>query len=226
MWLVCDNNNVMWLVCDNSNVMWLVCDNNSNDWSLVVLYCDASIVFWFVDVPPDKCYYVTIGLICSMFGDWFLTWFKRYFIYGVVSFALAHVAYIAAVGLHPLHLNSQTFYLFATIAFLLVIVVCTRLPEPKLIPAVFVYICIICTMAWRACEYHIRLQTSASGMVFAGALVFMLSDFCIFVNQWVRRVSRGKLVIMLTYYTAQALFAAAVLMPSLNILMGRSQHHM
>jgi hypothetical protein len=42
-------------------------------------------------------------LLCSIGGDWFLTWSKTRFIHGVGCFGVAMVAYIAAIGVTPFH---------------------------------------------------------------------------------------------------------------------------
>ena len=169
--------------------------------------------------------YVSIGLLFSMGGDWCLTWFQKYFIHGLVCFALAHVAYVAAVGLFPFEFDF-TFIVFSVFALFMIAAICPKIENNGIKLAVGAYILLICFMGWRATVYYLTRGTLMSLAVACAALVFMVSDTCIAINNWIRRWPRGTLIIMITYYLAQGLFAVAVLWPSYNFLTQKRHIHL
>jgi alkylglycerol monooxygenase len=154
-------------------------------------------------------------LLCSIGGDWFLTWSKTRFIHGVGCFGVAMVAYIAAIGVTPFHYH-PTAVAFAAYGLCFMLAISRKVTNSTLFCAVGVYITLICFMGWRATMLHQRLGSPTSLVVQVAALVFMVSDSCIAINRWLYKWPRANFFIMLTYYLAQALFATAVLWPTYN----------
>ena len=69
------------------------------------------------------------------------------------------------------------------------------------------------TMGWRATARHYEGRKWDTWAAMAGAIIFIISDFTIALNRWKIRFSRAMLVIMVTYYIAQMLFAISILIP-------------
>ncbi len=105
----------------------------------------------------DRAYtaLIAVGLACSLAGDIFLMLPQDRFIPGLVSFLLAHLAYVAAFvlaadrpwsGTSVLPLIPLLAYGFAVVAIL-------RPHLGTLMVPVLAYMIVILLMAWRAIEY-------------------------------------------------------------------------
>ena len=162
------------------------------------------------------------GLIFSMAGDFFLTWFKKLFIPGVLSFGTAHVFYILAFQMEPTG-PLVTAVPFALLFVVMVPLIIPNLEGPVMKLAVAIYIGIISTMGWRAAAQYGVNGDLPSLVGLWGAVIFIVSDMFIALTSWVLpgRVPRGVFIIMVTYYAGQALLATSVLLPAWQTLSRR-----
>lgn len=84
-----------------------------------------------------------------------------------------------------------------------------RLEEGLLVPVV-VYCSAIVTMAFLAFSKLGKNPNSMCALFGAlGALSFVLSDFTLAMNKFYRPFASAKVIVMVTYYTAQTLIAAS-----------------
>lgn len=150
---------------------------------------------------------ILVGLVFSCLGDALLIWHETHFITAMAAFAVAHVSYIRAFGF------SRPYKWVKGIPFvgLLLFVMYLFYPglQGILLPGVYIYIWIICSMGWRAVA-QIDLEntwswTSLFGCI--GAVLFMLSDLIIGINKFVTPVPLSRVLIMSTYYAAQVFIA-------------------
>lgn len=154
---------------------------------------------------------VTTALVFSLLGDFFLVWFKQYFIPGVACFAIAQVCYSLAFGFAPL--NWEVGLVVALAGVLLYSVLHSGLSEVPMRVVVALYITVIGTMAWRASVLYQTTHRYEALYTVLGAWIFAVSDSLIAVNAWRWRVPRGVFWIMTTYYVAQALLALSAFIP-------------
>ncbi|XP_027707784.1 lysoplasmalogenase-like [Vombatus ursinus] len=150
--------------------------------------------------------FIRLGLLCSILGDLFITWPDKYLV-GMVASALAHLFYLKALGGLP---TCRTFLQSVMIIFLL----CFGLLQPHLpshlsLPVV-VYAAILCLMLWRAL---VRGRSAA-----VSGLFFSISHALRVWTTFVCPLPEGHLMVMVTYYTAQALLA-------LSAVEGRAPQH-
>ena len=141
-----------------------------------------------------------IGDICLMFDG------QRWFMGGLGSFLLAHLAFIPAL-LHgvaspelPLWSAAIVIWGIAFFAWLL----------PKtgaLKPAVLVYGVVLLGMALAAIARWNVQRSDASLMALAGALLFVVSDSSLSVRQFAGRYSGAQALILSTYWLAIGLMA-------------------
>lgn len=150
-----------------------------------------------------------VGLGFSLAGDIFLMLSDKRFIWGLASFLAAHLCYIVAftsrTGFRePLWISLP--FLAATI--LVVSLVASRAGHMRW-PAI-VYSVVIMAMAWRACAAWVVLGNSPTLLALMGAALFVVSDTLLGVNRFIRQFRLSQVVVLGTYYAAQALIAASV----------------
>lgn len=151
---------------------------------------------------------VAIGLVFSLIGDMALVVAKpkpRWFIYGLVGFLLAHIAYSVA------YLGVSSALQIAP-AFVLVIygAVMARLLWPhlgKMRGPVLLYMTVICVMVWRAAALLgvPTFDSTRAGLAFVGAVSFAASDSFLAWDRFVRPLPRIGYVIMTLYWLGQLL---------------------
>ena len=163
------------------------------------------------NINPGRVLYqqgVQLGLTFSCIGDALLIW-DHHFVPGMIAFALAHICYIKAIGFkRPVDwFKGAVFLVLSTAAMFLFY------PGLRgiLVPAVFIYNAIICTMGWSACATIDKEMSRSQLYARIGSLLFIASDLVIGVDKFVLLVPRARFVIMSTYYMSQCLIALSVL---------------
>ena len=154
-------------------------------------------------------YAIVIGLAFSLAGDILLVLPSDRFVAGLVSFLLAHLAYIVAFVPGTQFLS--TFWSPLPYAVYAAVLLWVLLPHTgKLRVPVLVYGVVIVTMAWRAGERWLQLPGSNTLFAFVGAALFVLSDSSLAVNRFVTKYRGERLVTLGLYYAAQWLIALSV----------------
>ena len=156
-------------------------------------------VLAFRTIPGAKGILVGIGMLFSGCGDILLEIDGvGLFVYGLGSFLVAHLFYIAAFIRQPAIIRSRLPILLGIGVFGVVMgtVLFPRLGD-MLIP-VAAYLFIILGMGVAAV-----LGTANHKLVIMGALLFILSDSLIAINRFMTPVPLAGYLIMTTYYLAQ-----------------------
>ncbi|ELR69106.1 YhhN family protein [Fulvivirga imtechensis AK7] len=174
------------------------------------------LMIYMVVASPEKKALLnfTLGaLLFSWLGDVILMFQERgenYFIFGLVSFLLAHLIYIFTYrkakwsvkenGLLPTQRMRYIFILVLAGCGLVYVL----LPNlGGLTVPVTVYASVIVTMTIVALDRYGHTSKSSFGWVFFGALLFMLSDSILAINRFLDPVPMAGFWIMLTYIAAQ-----------------------
>ena len=153
---------------------------------------------------------VAVGLACSIAGDVFLMLPGDRFLPGVAAFLLAHLAYLVAFTAGtPLGAHHALLAPFALVGGVMLALLWPRL-GPMRVP-VTVYVLVIVTMAWQALGRAATLGTTGALLAAAGASLFVLSDATLALNRFRAPFRAAQLVILSTYYAAQALIAWSTL---------------
>lgn len=171
---------------------------------------------------------VCAGLLASGCGDVFLEFEDRnsgapegvkgidFFLLGLVSFFVGHVAYVWAFWMDAFPPISNALPLAAYGAGL-VSYMWEHIPADLKVP-VIAYATVICLMAFRAVSRHYTTPYSRPGAASfitgaAGALLFVVSDSVLALNKFLPQpvlpAPYGRLAVMVTYYAAQLLIAAS-----------------
>jgi len=153
--------------------------------------------------------YLTAALLLSATGDVLLEFPNdRFFVQGLASFLLAHVAYVLAFC------QQVEFTSYALVPWLATAVLATLLlprllvslqGSPLQVP-VLLYIAVILVMNVTA-----ALVSPFSSQLCLGTLVFMVSDATIAWHKFIQVVPHRNTVVMTTYYVAQWCMVTAFL---------------
>jgi uncharacterized membrane protein YhhN len=153
----------------------------------------------FSGIPGIKGILIGVGLLFSGCGDILLHIDgEAYFVYGLGSFLMAHLFYIAALIRQPALIRARRPVLLAIVVYgvMMGVLLFPHLGD-MLIP-VAAYLFIILVMGVSA-----ALGTANHTLVIAGALLFILSDSLIAINRFLTPVPLSDYLIMITYYLAQ-----------------------
>lgn len=148
-----------------------------------------------------------VALTLSLLGDVFLMLPRDFFVPGLASFLVAHVAYIVglrigASDLRPLVLSAIPVVVASSLLGSRIIR-SLRDRHAELVPPVAAYIGVIAVMVASA------LATGEPLAAF-GAVLFMASDSLIAWNRFVVLVPWAPVTIMVTYHLAQALLVLSL----------------
>ena len=152
---------------------------------------------------------VAIGMLFSLGGDIFLMLPGNTFVFGLVSFLVAHLFYIAAYQSRAGF--RFTFWLFLLYALFFGVMLYLLWPHiGALRLPVVIYALVLVGMGWQAAEQWWVLRDRSALLAMAGALLFMLSDGSLALNKFRAPIPQHNLIIMTTYYGAQLLIAWSV----------------
>jgi uncharacterized membrane protein YhhN len=158
---------------------------------------------------PTARRFVLIGLGCSLVGDVALLWPAEGFLAGLVSFLIAHLAYLAAFTREQrLAARPLAFVGYAVVAGGVLAVVWPGVPAGLRVP-VIVYVLCLASMAAQAAVLWLTHPGSSRhrGLAIGGAL-FLASDALLAVGKFVTPFPTQGLWILLTYWLAQWLIAS------------------
>lgn len=146
------------------------------------------------------------GLVFSLAGDIFLMLSAKRFVYGLASFLLAHLCYLAVFtwrsGFREPAWLGLPFLALAAFGLWLFVPRARSLQWP-----VAIYGLVLLGMAWRAWALWLVAGNWLAGV---GATLFVISDATLAVNRFGRRFHYAQVVVLGTYYAAQCLLAWSV----------------
>jgi uncharacterized membrane protein YhhN len=196
---------------------WKKVEYLAKPWTMAALFLVLALVGRFNSLP---LIFFGLGILFSLAGDVFLMFSDRWFIPGLVSFLLAHVAYIAGFNI-PLPVVSPT---WALVVALVLAFSAARLLRPivaglaakgerKLISPVIVYGMVITLMLLSAMLTLFRLEWKATpaALVSVGAMLFFYSDAILAWIKFVAPIKNGRMMNMITYHLGQIALIAGVL---------------
>jgi uncharacterized membrane protein YhhN len=171
--------------------------------------------------------WVLAGLVLSLVGDVALLWPRQGFLPGLVSFLLAHLAYIVAFSrAAPFAARRGPFVVYAAVAGAVLSLLWPGVPPALRVPVVLYVLCLV-TMAsqaavvWRCAEAHptthpaprrVRFSaasiTRAPAVLALGGALFLLSDSTLAINKFTTPLPLSGLWILASYWSAQGCIAS------------------
>lgn len=156
---------------------------------------------------------VFAGLIFSLFGDSFLMFAGSdiyFFLYGLVSFLLAHLVYSFAFFRDfknnpqaPKTYGNLMFFLLGIFTLSFYTFIRDYLNDFRI--PVMIYMFVISVMAILAAYRYKRVNLLSFRMILFGAIFFVISDASLAYNKFVEPYSFAGVLIMSTYMIAQYL---------------------
>lgn len=161
------------------------------------------------DAPHRYRVAILIGLLLSLAGDVFLMLPRDRFVAGLVSFLLAHLAYLAAftAGVR-LAARPMFFIAYALVGAVLLSFLWSRLGNLRI--PVLLYVAVILAMAAQAAVRASLLGTTAALLAAVGAALFVISDSLLAFDRFRGRFASAQALIMTTYIAAQLLIAMSL----------------
>ena len=170
--------------------------------------------------------FIYLALFFSWWGDIFLMFprdetvpekAKMLFIFGLISFLIAHINYIIYFVSEVKNKPKVTVIVekpYLILFFILYGILFLRILYPGLgimkLP-VTIYGIIIISMLIAAFNRKNIVTDSSFYYVFAGAFIFLFSDSCIAINLFYQPFELARMVIMVTYIIAQYLIITGVI---------------
>ncbi len=166
------------------------------------------------DAPFSTTYQLIIllGLLASLGGDICLMLpDDRWFLPGLVSFLLAHIAYIVAFTLESAG-TTPIWYIVPFVIYGVVILRWLWGDLGELRAPVLVYVCAIMIMAWQAANRWVEVRDTATLLAMIGAYLFVTSDSVLAVERFRGSWRSAPFWVLSTYFTAQWLIALSVVL--------------
>ncbi|MFZ2905498.1 MAG: lysoplasmalogenase [Cyclobacteriaceae bacterium] len=169
-------------------------------------------------------YTVLLAIFFSCLGDVLLMLQEvnaNFFMLGLGSFLLAHVSYILAYKQHQGERSADELQGLQRIRFALpiilsgtglVVILYNHLGDLKI--PVLLYAGVLTYMVLTALFRFGRTNTASFTMVFAGAILFMISDSLIAVDKFLEPLSRAGFWVMTTYIIGQFLIVKGLVRSS------------
>ena len=158
--------------------------------------------------------WIRAGLLMSLFGDVFLLWPQQGFLPGLVSFLLAHLAYIVAFT-RSARLGARVlpFVFYGLVGAGVLGWLWPGVPPPLQLP-VLAYVACLITMAAQAAVLW-QLARDGPNEILArraavGGALFVLSDALLAANRFAMPLPAASLLILAPYWAAQILIAGSM----------------
>jgi uncharacterized membrane protein YhhN len=168
------------------------------------------------DTPAVRRW-ILIGLGWSLAGDVFLMWPQQGFLPGLVSFLLAHLAFIVAFTRRvPLVARSQPFALYALVAAVLLAQLWPDVPAGLRWPVLAYVVCLAAMAAQAGVVWLVARGGPGEALArnaALGGVLFMTSDALLAFNKFNAPIQLSALLILATYWTALGLIAASLRAP-------------
>jgi alkenylglycerophosphocholine hydrolase len=162
-------------------------------------------------LAPEGAYrnWILLGLLLSCMGDISLMFEgQRWFLGGLSSFLLAHVAFVAAylagVAQWTPPLWAALFAVYGVAFFAWLMPHTGKLKIP-----VLVYGAVLMAMAAAAAARWVELGSDAALLALIGAVIFIVSDSALAVRQFRGRYPGAQPLILSTYWSAIGLIAVS-----------------
>jgi uncharacterized membrane protein YhhN len=158
--------------------------------------------------------WILVGLVLSLAGDVGLLWPKEGFLPGLVSFLLAHLAYIAAFSSRArLFARPAPFAVYALVAGTVLAGLWGGVPEGLRVPVLLYVVCLAAMAAQAGAVWLAARGTDAQGRALTGAIggaLFVLSDALLATNKFAGPLPMSALLVLGSYWIAQWCIAGSL----------------
>ena len=208
---------ILWLALGVGNAVWLL---GLKPWlpgwrgipntALTTLCFLAAAAVAKAGAPARYQWSMVAGLGCSALGDAFLMQGRDYFVAGLGSFLVAHLGYLWALTCDSrLAQRKLPFAVYGVAGAGLVAWLWPQVPRALSLP-VCLYAATIMTMAAQAASRALSKRDPGAVLAAVGAALFVVSDAALAAGRFGHPLEWGRLLILGTYFAAQAGLAMSV----------------
>ena len=166
---------------------------------------------------PRQRRWVLAGLWLSLAGDVALMWPREGFVPGLVSFLLAHLAYLAAfTRVQPFAARALPFVIYAAVAGAVLAALWPGVPAGLQVPVVLYVLALASMAAQAAVLWRAAPADAAARRLALGGALFLVSDALLAANRFAAPLPLASLWVLATYWLAQACIAAWLAPPRLR----------
>lgn len=160
---------------------------------------------------PAMRRWILVGLVFSLGGDVALMWPQAGFLPGLVSFLIAHLAYIAAFS-RPLRFGARpwVFVLYGVVAVAILSQLWSDVPGGLRAPVIGYVVCLACMAAQAAAWWRSAPGSRQALFAAVGGALFMVSDSLLAINKFATPLPASALWVLSTYWVAQLCIAASL----------------
>lgn len=146
---------------------------------------------------------VIAGLLLSTAGDVFLMLPGDWFVFGLGSFLMAHLAYLYALRLRGRWMaRIWPFVLYALVAGSVLAWLWPYLPAPLRVPVV-AYVAVLAAMAAQAAAVWAVRRSAGTAAAALGGAFFVLSDASLAIDRFAQPFAAAPALVLATYWIAQ-----------------------
>lgn len=158
---------------------------------------------------PGLRRWVLTGLVLSLAGDVALLWPREGFLPGLVSFLLAHLAYLVAfTRVQRFAARPAPFAGYAVLAAGVLALLWPGVPAALRLPVLAYVACLASMAAQAAVLWRAAPADAATRRLALGGLLFLASDALLATNRFAWPLPAASLWILATYWSAQVCIAA------------------
>ncbi len=164
---------------------------------------------------PAARRWVLAGLALSLAGDVALLWPQRGFVPGLVSFLLAHLAYLVAfTRAQRLAARRWPFVAYAALAAGVLAALWPGVPAALRGPVLAYVVCLAAMAAQAAVVWRAQPHSPAGRRLALGGALFLLSDALLAANRFALPLPMASLWILASYWAAQVCIASWLAPPA------------
>ncbi|MCO5231297.1 MAG: lysoplasmalogenase [Chitinophagales bacterium] len=189
-------------------------------WSKPLLMPILMLIVWkSTQLKTIYSKYLFWGVFCGWLGDMFLQGQGvLFFIFGLLSFLVGHLFYIALYSFEVQKLRAthfimeQPYLIIPFLAFWIYIIMLLSPQESEFPKApIYLYAFIIIIMLIMAINRKYAATKISWILVIVGSFLFVISDFSIAIQLFFGKFAFGRIFTMSTYLTAQGLIVLGVI---------------
>jgi uncharacterized membrane protein YhhN len=163
---------------------------------------------------PEQRRWVLTGLLLSLAGDVALLWPREGFLLGLVSFLLAHLAYLRAfTRAQRLAARVGPFVFYALVAGVILALLWPSVPGGLRLPVLAYVVCLGTMAAQAAVLWRSAPRDAATRRLAVGGALFLLSDALLATNRFALPLPAASLWILSSYWAAQFCIAHWLAVP-------------
>lgn len=159
--------------------------------------------------------WILTGLACSLAGDVALLWPQQGFLPGLLSFLLAHLAYLAAfTRVQPLAARRAPFVAYAAVAGAVLAALWPGVPAALRLPVIAYVLCLASMAAQATVLWRCAPADGATRRLALGGALFVASDALLATDRFAQALPWASLWILPPYWLAQACIASWLAPPA------------